>query len=194
MAAVAHTHAYGIAHSISRLAEARIAARRAEAAAASTTSGDARAAARPRLLEVPHPKLFKMDVSTSTGVHTGVPWGAISLGTDHCVARLDNPAYEGFAAAFFFDPAKIKAEQGPITNGWMVPRAVRYQVQHDGHATRHLASRAGQHAHVGRVQRRSYDRRGRRRIGSLSFLNGPARHWRGVPCLLRRSCQLPAPT
>jgi len=121
MAAVAHTHAYGIAHSISRLAEARIAARRAEAAAASTTSGDApaRAAARPRLLEVPHPKLFKMDVSTSTGVHTGVPWGAISLGTDHCVARLDNPAYEGFAAAFFFDPTKIKAEQGPITNGWM---------------------------------------------------------------------------
>lgn len=137
MAAVAHTHAYGIAHSIARLAEARAAARRAEAAAAASTAtgggpGSARAAAAARRQpqQAPHPKLFKMDLCTATGVHTGIPWGAVSLGTDKCVTRLDSPAYEGFAAAFFFDPAKIKAEQGPITNGWigLGPSATKFSM------------------------------------------------------------------
>jgi hypothetical protein len=135
MAAVAHTHAYGIAHSIARLAEARAAARRAEAAAAASTAtgggpGSARAAARRQPQQAPHPKLFKMDLCTATGVHTGIPWGAVSLGTDKCVTRLDSPAYEGFAAAFFFDPAKIKAEQGPITNGWigLGPSATKFSM------------------------------------------------------------------
>ena len=127
MAAVAHTHAYGITHSIMRLAEARAVARRAEAAEASSSGsyskfgGKSRgaSASAPRGSGVSAPKLFKMDLTSSTGVHSGIPWGAVSVGADHCVTRLDNPKYEGFAAAFFFDPEKVKEEQGPITNGWI---------------------------------------------------------------------------
>lgn len=121
MAAVAHTHAYGIVHSIERLAEARIGARRAESSQAGTMKrlGPMPTRTKESAHRPPQPKLFKMDLSTSTGVHTGIPWGAVSLGSDHCVTRLDNPAYEGFAAAFFFDPEKVKEEQGPITNGWI---------------------------------------------------------------------------
>jgi len=117
MAAVAHTHAYGITHSIKRLAETRAAARRAEAAEKGL--GFSKKSAAKSYIKVPLPKLFKMDLTSSTGVHSGIPWGAVSVGADHCVTRLDNPKYEGFAAAFFFDPEKVKEEQGPITNGWV---------------------------------------------------------------------------
>lgn len=120
MAAVAHTHAYGITHSIMRLAEARAAARRAEAAEASSSGSFSKFGGKSRGSGISAPKLFKMDLTSSTGVHSGIPWGAVSVGADHCVTRLDNPKYEGFAAAFFFDPEKVKEEQGPITNdGWV---------------------------------------------------------------------------
>ena len=118
---MAHTHAYGITHSIARLAEARALARRAGNAPARERKHLGPVLERPKgaSKQPPQPKLFKMDLVSATGVHAGIAWGAVSLGSKYCVTRLDNPKYEGFAAAFFFDPAKVKEEQGPIINGWV---------------------------------------------------------------------------
>ena len=130
---VAQTHSYGISHSIERLAEARAAARLAEAAEAVTAQGGgsgaaATAAWKRRPQAPPHPRLFKM--SALTGVHTNIPWGSVSLGKDNCVAQLNHPACEGFAAAFFYNPVKVKAEQGPITDGWigLGPSATKFSM------------------------------------------------------------------
>lgn len=112
MLGVAHAHAYGICHSVARLAEARAAARHAEAATAAPGDEDGDAAAQKS--EAPPPKLCQMDLRSPSGV----PWGVVSLGADNCVTRLDNPSFEEMAPAFFFDVEKVKA-QGPIAGGWL---------------------------------------------------------------------------
>jgi len=117
------------ARAATRRAGSRAANRRAEADQASSGSSST-SSAKPEGPDIPHPKLFKMDVTSSTGLYMGIPWNNISLGVDYGISRLDNPDYEDYAAAYFFNPAQIKEEQGPITNGWigLGPAATKFSI------------------------------------------------------------------